>query len=203
MKLLMWEPKVLKIKTKLITFHQVCYLQLKSTQYWQLREKTIKNIESKKSKMGKYLQLVRKSSSSKLSQSKVKLSKENVVLPGPSHINITDSLDETDESDMEITDDEKCCICKKFTPEEVRNSVSVIFTKWVKCDGEGRSHWAHLKYCTTVSVIRRGDTFSALTVLLVKSKKQANDQLTQIISETLIVVNHNDFLQPFLHIFRF
>lgn len=26
--------------------HQVCYLQLKSTQYWQFREKTIKNLES-------------------------------------------------------------------------------------------------------------------------------------------------------------
>lgn len=46
MKLLMYEPKVLKIKTKLTTFHQVCYLRLKSTQYWQLREKTITNLES-------------------------------------------------------------------------------------------------------------------------------------------------------------
>lgn len=67
------------------------------------------NKGGQKSKTGK---LVRKPSSSKLSQSKVKLNEENVVLPGSSHINITDSLDQTDESDMEITDDEKCFICK-------------------------------------------------------------------------------------------
>ena len=48
-------------------------------------------------------------------------------------------------------DDEECCVCNKFTPDEVRNSTSLIFTKWVLCDK--CCHWTHLKYCTNVVVV--------------------------------------------------
>jgi hypothetical protein len=28
-------------------------------------------------------------------------------------------------------DDEKCCVCKLFTPKEIRESPCLIFTKWM------------------------------------------------------------------------
>ena len=69
--------------------------------------------------------------------------------PGPSHINLAyDSTDVESDMESEILDDEKCCVCNKFTPDEVRLSISVIFTKWVKCDNRKCLHWTHLKYCT-------------------------------------------------------
>ena len=67
--------------------------------------------------------------------------------PGPSHINLATTDDDSD-MDVEITDADKCCVYKKFTPDEFRHSVSVIFTKWVKCDKLGCPQWTHLKYCT-------------------------------------------------------
>ena len=55
--------------------------------------------------------------------------------PGPSHINFAyDSTNVESHMESEILDDEKCCVYDKFTPDEVRLSISVIFTKWVKCD---------------------------------------------------------------------
>jgi hypothetical protein len=62
-----------------------------------------------------------------------------------------------DGDDNSIDESEKCCVCNKFTPDEVRNSVSLVFTKWVQCDKCG--HWTHLKYCTNIAVVRRGDHF--------------------------------------------
>ena len=70
-------------------------------------------------------------------------------------INLESSDSQSD--DDEIPDEEKCCVCKKYTPEAVRNSVSIIFPKWVQCDN--CPHWTHLIYCTKVRVIRRGDSF--------------------------------------------
>ena len=57
------------------------------------------------------------------------------------------------ESESEISEDEKCCVCKKFMPDEARKSVSLIFTKWAQCDR--CDHWVHLIYCTSVRVVRR------------------------------------------------
>ncbi|XP_053385760.1 uncharacterized protein LOC128550546 [Mercenaria mercenaria] len=79
--------------------------------------------------------------------------------PGPSHINIQDSDEETlSDSDKE---EDKCCVCKKFSPSEVSKSVSLIFVKWAQCDGlrngQPCKHWVHLTYCTPVRVVRRGD----------------------------------------------
>ena len=61
---------------------------------------------------------------------------------------LTSSEDESD----------KCCLCGKFTPDEVRQRASLIFTKWVACDRNGCDHWVHLN-CSTVNVIRRGAKF--------------------------------------------
>ena len=87
---------------------------------------------------------------------KVTKSSKSPAKPGPSHIYMSDS-DVTD--DDQIEENEKCCVCKQFTPSEVRNSTSIIFTKWAKCDGIECPHWVHLRYCTQVTVIRRGDKF--------------------------------------------
>ena len=55
--------------------------------------------------------------------------------PGPSHIFFVSDNDDIG-SNSEIQEEEKCCICNKFTPDEVRNSVALIFTKWVQCSNE-------------------------------------------------------------------
>ena len=67
------------------------------------------------------------------------------------------AIDSESESESEIREDEKCCVCKKFVPEQVRQSSSLIFTKWAQC--EKCERWVHLIYCTKVRVIRRGDSF--------------------------------------------
>ena len=81
-------------------------------------------------------------------------------IPGPSNWKTThDYQDSETESEDEnaISEDEKCCVCKLFTPKEVRESPCLIFTKWAQCDS--CQHWVHLIYCTTVRVIRKGDQF--------------------------------------------
>jgi DDE superfamily endonuclease/helix-turn-helix, Psq domain len=88
---------------------------------------------------------------------------ENSMQPGPSHINLVcDTPSISSDSDSE-DEQSLCCVCKKFTPAELRNSVSVVFTKWAQCDGFRNGlpclHWVHLIYCTPVRVIRKGDTF--------------------------------------------
>ena len=58
---------------------------------------------------------------------------------------------EESNSCLTLSEDEsdKCCVCGKFTPDEVRQSVFLIFTKWVACDRNGCDHWVHLN-CSTV-----------------------------------------------------
>ncbi|KAJ8306760.1 hypothetical protein KUTeg_015687 [Tegillarca granosa] len=68
-----------------------------------------------------------------------------------------DLLSEDGESSMDDEDDEKCCVCGKFQPDELHRCTSVVFTKWAKCDF--CEHWTHLIYCTDVRFIRRGDEF--------------------------------------------
>lgn len=62
-----------------------------------------------------------------------------------------------DSEDVSISEEELCCICKKYTPEAVRQSASLIFVKWVQCDM--CRHWVHLNYCTDIRVIRIGDQY--------------------------------------------
>ena len=61
------------------------------------------------------------------------------------------------QSESEITEEEKCCVFGKFVPDPVRECVSLIFTKWAQCDR--CEHWVHLIYCSSVRVVRRGDSF--------------------------------------------
>ncbi|KAH3751694.1 hypothetical protein DPMN_186263 [Dreissena polymorpha] len=65
--------------------------------------------------------------------------------------------------DESIDDEEKCCVCNLFTPQEVSGATSLIFTKWAQCYGvrNGRPclHWTHLSYCTNARVVRRQEKF--------------------------------------------
>lgn len=102
-------------------------------------------------------------------KSKGKLSKKSVSnknqvssspQPGPSHINLLSSDDSSDctdnESESQIAEKEKCCVCKRFYVRSV-NAYKVSLTNWAECDVCG--HWVHLAYCTTVRVVRKETPF--------------------------------------------
>ena len=63
-------------------------------------------------------------------------------------------------SDEDIGEEEKCCVCKKWEPDETRGSAYISFVNWAKCDF--CPHWTHLKTCTEVRVIRRDIVFRCL-----------------------------------------
>ena len=60
-------------------------------------------------------------------------------------------------TDEDIGEEEKCCVCKKWEPDEIRGSAYISFVNWAKCDF--CPHWTHLKTCTEVRVIRRDSVF--------------------------------------------
>jgi hypothetical protein len=65
--------------------------------------------------------------------------------------NITNSTSESDsEDENRIRDDEKCCVCKLFTPKEIRESPCLIFTKWLQCDQY--KHWVHYSFLRGVYI---------------------------------------------------
>lgn len=65
--------------------------------------------------------------------------------------------DDFDSSDGEdISESEKCVVCKNFSPDMSKRPYIVIVS-WGQCDK--CSGWVHLSFCTPVKVIRRGDTF--------------------------------------------
>jgi hypothetical protein len=97
-----------------------------------------------------------KSSKSKKVQTQKCKNVNDSQQPSTSHIYVDDSQSESS-GESEIEESELCCVCKKFTPEELRKRISLVFAKWAQCDR--CSHWVHLVYCTTQRVIRRGDEF--------------------------------------------
>ena len=60
--------------------------------------------------------------------------------------------EESDEMDREI-----CAVCRKFYPDEFVASGFKKTFLWAQCDACDR--WVHLRYCTPVKVLRRGDNF--------------------------------------------
>jgi hypothetical protein len=98
-----------------------------------------------------------KKMNTKLSKQNKAPSKTKEPQPGPSKetIPFSDSSDFSDE--MEESD--KCCVCKKFQPDELKNVVSLVFVKWAKCDYVGCDHWTHLMFCCKQRVVRHNDTF--------------------------------------------
>ena len=64
-------------------------------------------------------------------------------------------------SDEEFEDnDEKCCVCSKRFPPQLRGCPNLVFVKWGQCDECG--HWVHLIYCCTTRVLRRDSTFRCI-----------------------------------------
>ena len=125
---------------------------------YSTNKKTMIAKETKKKEKKKEILTVKKT--------KLKGKKTNIMdsqMPGPSHIPTTNT-NNSSESDYEdeniISDDIKCCVCKLFTPKEVRESPCLIFTKLVQCDH--CRHWVHLIYCTEKRAIRKGDGFLCL-----------------------------------------
>ena len=70
------------------------------------------------------------------------------VHAGPSGLQIVPVSESESESETasEIAEEEKCCVCHKFTPEELKQCVSLVITKWAKCDVPLCQHWTHLIY---------------------------------------------------------
>ena len=71
-----------------------------------------------------------------------------------------ESLSEDSEgilTDEDIGEEEKCCVCKKWEPDEIRGSAYIAFVSWGKCDF--CLHWTHLKTFTEIRVIRRDSVF--------------------------------------------
>jgi hypothetical protein len=74
---------------------------------------------------------------------------------GPSRA-IQTSDDDSMSLDEDVTDDEKCCVCKKYNCTSKDGQSLAIYT-WAQCDV--CQHWTHLKYCTPVRVVRRNTSF--------------------------------------------
>ena len=73
---------------------------------------------------------------------------------GPINLNTEDTDADTEE---EIADDEKCCMCNKYEPADIDKCPFVTIVSWGQCDK--CSHWTHLRFCSKVRAIRRGSEF--------------------------------------------
>ena len=62
------------------------------------------------------------SAENKLSKSACEISQCNSPKPGPSHYYV-DSTSDDSASHSDIPDEEKCCICKLYTPKEIREAI--------------------------------------------------------------------------------
>lgn len=80
-------------------------------------------------------------------------------IAGPSRIKQTVSSDSASESDDDISEEEKCCVCHEFQPIELKQCVSLVFTKWAQRDIPQCNHWTNLVYCYKQRVVRRHDKF--------------------------------------------
>ena len=106
-----------------------------------------------KSKPQKFLKKSEKSRSNKpCSSSK----------PGPSNIYVSDSSQSVDEDEM--SESEKCCVCKLYEPKELHLCDSLIFVKWAECTL--CSHCVHLMFCSEKRLLERGSHFNACTAPL-------------------------------------
>lgn len=103
---------------------------------------------------------VKTSKKGKISQTKQSKPKQSVQIASTSnpHKSATNVAND-DDSDFEddVPDSEKCCICKLYTPSELKYCVNLTLVKWAQCDLCDR--WVHLRFCTPVTVVRRGAQF--------------------------------------------
>ena len=76
-----------------------------------------------------------------------------IKVGGP--IDLSQSSEDSEYTD--IAEDEKCCVCHTCEAGYLKQGVYVSFVSWGKCDFCPR--WTHLKSCSEVRVVRRGDVF--------------------------------------------
>lgn len=77
--------------------------------------------------------------------------------PKPSTSGLHQHLDSFSDDQSEIAEEDLCCVCKKIQPEAMCLKYTVEFVKWGQCDQ--CNHWVHLKYCSSVKILRRKDSF--------------------------------------------
>ena len=82
-------------------------------------------------------------------------------VPGPSGITAQTSAQQTEpedysDSDDEIPEQDKCVVCKKFSPDW-RKRPFITILNWGQC--EKCAGWVHLSFCSPIRVLRRGDNF--------------------------------------------
>ncbi|XP_046576244.1 MFS-type transporter clz9-like [Haliotis rubra] len=95
------------------------------------------------------------------SRQNIMTDKSSSPQPGTSGIyfrRIDPVVDSSDEEN-EITDDELCCQCYRFTPRELEGCQSIVFVSWAECTHPSCKHWVHLKVCTPVRVVRATSEF--------------------------------------------
>lgn len=118
-------------------------------------EKMVEHERNQKGSHGK-----RKSTCVKKAEPKKKIFfVDETQQPGPSAINLIsdDAISDSDNDTENIDPSKLCCICHRWQPEQIRNCVSLVFTKWAQCDR--CNHWVHLIYCSPVRFVRRNDSF--------------------------------------------
>jgi hypothetical protein len=73
---------------------------------------------------------------------------------------VSDSESSDSERESQIDESDKCCVCKLFYPKQVKESISLLITKWVQCDNLSCKHLVHLNFCTSASTaVRRATKF--------------------------------------------
>ncbi|XP_045178261.1 jerky protein homolog-like isoform X2 [Mercenaria mercenaria] len=62
------------------------------------------------------------------------------------------------ESETSVIDEQDlCCVCHKARPDALNLDYILEIVLWAQCDV--CNHWTHLKFCSSVRCVRRGDTF--------------------------------------------
>lgn len=118
-------------------------------------EKMVEHEINQKGSHGK-----RKSTSVKKAEPKKKIVfVDETQQPGPSATNLIsdDAISDSDSDTGNLDPSKLCCICHRWQPEQIRNCVSLVFTKWAQYDR--CNHWVHLIYCSPVRFVRRNDSF--------------------------------------------
>ena len=68
-------------------------------------------------------------------------------------LEVEDSIELSEEE----SDNEPCCICNQHYPPQLKHVVSLTIINWAQCEACG--HWTHLRYCSTVNVVRSKSKF--------------------------------------------
>ena len=71
---------------------------------------------------------------------------------GPSRPPPTDTPGSEDDDDQEV-----CCQCKLWSPPGLKRCNNLVIVQWAQCDK--CDHWVHLRFCTSVTVVRDKDAF--------------------------------------------